>query len=128
MKRVVTALMLMLFVGASSAWAQCRDGGTIRFQRGKTSATLSGKVSAARAVCYKFRARAGQTLAVSLNSPGGRVRLDVVPDAFDVDDAVVSDTTSWEGKINGDYGDDYIISVHLPGRGSDAFTLKVTIK
>ena len=128
MKRLDTALTLMMFVGTSAAWAQCRDGGSIRFQRGKTSATLSGRVSAARAVCYKFRARAGQTLAVSLTSPGGRVRLDVIPDAFDVDDAVASDTTSWEGKLNGDYGDDYIISVHLPGKGSDAFTLKVTIK
>lgn len=128
MKRLITALVLVLFVGASAARAQCRDGGGIRFPRGKTGATVSGRVSAAKAVCYKFRARAGQTLAVSLTSRAGRVRLNVIPDAFDVDDAVTSDTTDWQGVLKGDYGDDYIITVHLPGKGSDTFTLRVSIR
>ena len=126
MKKLI-ALLFTLLISASTVWAQCREAGSIKFQRGQTSATVSGKVSAAKAVCYKFRARAGQTLTASLASPNKRVRFSIVPDAFDVDDEVTGDTTSWQGKLNGDYGDNYIISIHVP-KGSDTYTLKITTK
>ena len=127
MKKFIIALLFTLFVGASIGWAQCREAGSITFQRGRTTATVKGKVSAAKAVCYKFRARTGQTLTASLTSPNKRVRFSIIPDAFDIDDEVTGDTTNWRGKLNGDYGDDYIISIHLP-KGSDSYTLKIAIK
>ena len=127
MKKLIIALLFTLIVGASNVWAQCREAGSIKFQRGQTSTTVSGRVSAAKAVCYKFRARAGQTLTASLASPNKRVRFSIIPDAFDIDDEVTGDTTSWQGKLDGAYGDNYIISIHMP-KGSDTYTLKITVR
>ena len=124
MKKLTMALLFTLFVGVSTVWAQCREAGSINFQRGETSATVKGTVSAAKAVCYKFRPRRGQTLTATLTSPGKAVRFSIAPDAFDADEEV-TDTTNWQGKLKGDYGDRYIISVHVP-KGSDTYTLVIS--
>ena len=126
MKRRAVALLCLLLLGASTAWAQCREGGSIRFPRGRTSTVIKGRVTAARAVCYKFRARPGQRLIAHLTSPGKRARFSLLPDAFDTEE-IVSDTSDWEGELDGSYGNDYILSVYLP-KGSDTFTLEVTIR
>ena len=130
MRRIAAALMLALLVGGPAAWAQCRDGGSIRFPRGRTSTVIKGRVSAARGICYKFRARGNQRLIAHVTSPSKRVRFTVVPDYFDamwLEGA--NDVTDWEGELNSPAGDDYFISVNIPkGRGSDTFTLELTIR
>ncbi|MFN2501573.1 MAG: hypothetical protein ABR530_06140 [Pyrinomonadaceae bacterium] len=120
-------MFAVLVFGVSSGAAQCREAGSIRLAREATTATVTGNVSAVRAVCYKFRAQAGQTLAAALTSSNGLVRFSIQPDAFDVDDEVTGDTTSWRGKLKGDYGDKYIVSIRTR-RGTGRYTLTVTFK
>ena len=127
MRKLIFLLFFTLAVSASTVWSQCRSAGSIKFPRGQSTATVAGKISSARAVCYKFQARTGQTLTASLLSPGGRVRFSIIPDAFDIDDEVTGDTTNWQGKLDGSYGDEYIVSIHVP-KGSDTYSFKITIK
>lgn len=127
MKSFLTGLFFVLVLGAATARAQCREAGTISVARGQTSATVKGKITSARAVCYKFRARAGQTMSAVLTSSNKYARFSIQPDAFDVDAEVAGDTTSWTGKLPGSYGDDYIVSIYA-SRGSGTYTLKVTFR
>ncbi|HVF47520.1 MAG TPA: hypothetical protein VNA17_08145 [Pyrinomonadaceae bacterium] len=127
MKGFLTGLFFVLVFGASTARAQCREAGSINVARGQTSATVKGRITSARAVCYKFRARAGQTMSATLTSSNRQARFSIQPDAFDVDDAVTGDTTSWSGKLKGDYGNDYIVSIQML-KGSGTYALKVTFR
>jgi len=126
MKKLIFALVLALLVGVSAALGQCREAGSIKFQRGLTNATVTGTVTSAKAICYRFRALAGQTVTASLKSPSTRARFSIAPDAEDADLAV-TDTTSYVGKLESNYGDKYILSIHVP-KGSASYTLKVEIK
>lgn len=126
MKSLVFSLFLFLLfcVGAN---AQCREAGTIRVPKGQTTATVSGSLTAAKAVCYKFRGKAGQAVSAVLSSPNKSMRFSIVPDAFDVDDEETGDTTSWTGKLSGNYGDKYIVSIHT-SKSSGSYVLKMTFK
>ena len=127
MKGFLTGLFFVLVFGAASARAQCREAGTINVARGQTSATVKGTITSSRAVCYKFRARAGQTMSAILTSSNKQARFSIQPDAYDVDYEVTGDTTSWSGKLKGEYGNDYIVSIHTR-RGSGTYALKVTFR
>ena len=130
MKKLLFVLSFVLFLGVSDVWAQCKNGGQIRFPRGRTSTVIKGRVSAAKNICYKFRARGSQRLIAHLTSPSKRVRFTVIPDFYDamwLEGA--DDVTDWEGELANPANDDYIISVGIPkGRGSDTFTLEITIR
>jgi hypothetical protein len=47
----------------------------IRFPKGRTSATMSGKVSNGGRVCYFAKAQAGQTFNATLSSRSGKVQI-----------------------------------------------------
>ena len=47
----------------------------IRFAKGRTSATVSGRVAAGGRVCYVAGARAGQQLTATISSRSGKVRI-----------------------------------------------------
>ena len=126
-KNLPVAVLFILSLGAISAFSQCRVAGNIAFRHGSTGASVSGRVSSARSVCYKFRARAGQTLSATLTSTSGHALFSIGTDTADVDDDVTGDTTSWTGTLTGDYGNAYLVSIHVP-RGTTAFTLSVDIK
>ncbi len=127
MRKLVAALAIALTLGASNVWAQCREAGPIRFERGRTTGVVKGRVTSARNVCYTVRARAGQRMTVHVTSPGKRVRFNVAGvgdgDVAQIEGAY--DVTDWEGELT--FGDDYVISVGVP-KGADTFTLEVTIR
>ena len=54
-----------------SAWADIR----IRFAKGRTSATVSGRVSSGGRICYVAGARTGQQLMATISSRSGKVRI-----------------------------------------------------
>ena len=47
----------------------------IRFARGRTSATVSGRVGSGGRICYVAGARAGQQLTATISSRSGKVRI-----------------------------------------------------
>jgi hypothetical protein len=122
--------LLSIIVGiclAFTADAQCREAGSIRVPKGQNTATVTGTVSASRAVCYKFRGKTGQQVLATIASPNKYVRFSIIPDAYDVDAEETGDTTNWNGRLSGNYGDDYIVSIHT-ARGSGTYTLKMKFK
>ena len=47
----------------------------IRFAKGRTSATVSGRISRGGRVCYMAGARTGQQLTATISSKSGKVRI-----------------------------------------------------
>jgi hypothetical protein len=47
----------------------------IRFPKGRTSATMTGRVGNGGRVCYFAKAKAGQTFAATLSSKSGKVQI-----------------------------------------------------
>ena len=119
----VVTVVLLLLLGGASAGAQC-ESKRVKFQRGSSTAALRGKVSAARAVCYELRARAGQKMSVRLTSTTKTVRFGVAPPGFDRE-PIVEDVTNWEAVL--EEGGEYVISVAVP-KGSAFYTFEVTIQ
>jgi hypothetical protein len=123
MRRAFAVITLALLLCATEAGAQC-ESKRVKFQRGSTTAALRGKVSAARAVCYELRARAGQRMSVRLTSTGKKVRFGVMPPGFDRE-PLAENVTNWEAVLEED--GDYAISITVP-KGSDFYTVEVTVR
>jgi hypothetical protein len=70
MKKLLLTLMVVC-VAATSSWADIR----IKFARGRTSATVTGRVANGGRVCYVAGARRGQTLTATLSSATGKVQI-----------------------------------------------------
>ena len=62
---------LLLFVSAATTFGDI----PIRFAKGRTSATVSGKIAAGGRVCYFAGARRGQTLTADVSSRSGKVQI-----------------------------------------------------
>lgn len=99
----------ILFSVTSQAFADVR----IRFAKGRTSATVSGKIGAGGRVCYVAGARAGQTLTAAVSSRSGKVQI------FESGD------TSY--ALNVEYSGDQSVCVDNL-RGATSYTLIVSIR
>ena len=119
MKRSVStmiALSLMFLLTAGDLAAQSR----IRFRRGATSATVSGRIGVNRGVAganyrsYVLRAGAGQTISATLSSGNGRVWF------------VDNDQTSY--SIHTDSARDYVIRIYNGGANGTNYTLTISIE
>jgi hypothetical protein len=92
----------------------------IRFRRGSTSATVSGRIGVNRGVAganyrsYVLRAGPGQTISATLSSGNGKV-------AF-----AENDQTSY--TIQTDSTRDYELHIYNGGASNTAFTLTVSIE
>lgn len=112
----VLALSMALLLTTADAAAQRR----IRFNRGATSASVSGRIGVNRGVAganyrsYVVRAGAGQTISATLSSGNGRVWF------------VENDQTSY--NINTDGARDYVIRIYNGGANSTSYTLTVSIE
>jgi hypothetical protein len=112
----IVALSLMLVLTTAELAAQSR----IRFRRGSTSATVSGKIGVNRGVAgpnyrsYVLRAGAGQTISATLSSGNGRVWF------------VENDQTSL--TIQADRNRDYVIRIYNGGENNTNYTLTVSIQ
>ena len=62
----------MLLLSFVSAFAQDIR---IKFPKGRTSATMNGRISNGGRICYFARARQGQTFTATVNSRSGKVQI-----------------------------------------------------
>jgi len=85
----------------------------IRFARGRTSATMNGKISNGGRICYIAGAKRGQTLTATVSSATGRVQI------FESGD------TSYTNEI--EYSGDQSVCVDNLGRAT-SYTLSVSIR
>ena len=112
----VIALSLLLVLTAADVAAQSR----IRFRRGSTSATVSGRIGVNRGVAganyrsYVLRAGAGQTISATLSSGNGRVWF------------VENDQTSYTIQTDGTR--DYVLRIYNGGANGTNYTLTVSIQ
>lgn len=132
-KLLVSLLTSALLVGTAvtSAEAAIKH---IQFGKGKSSASVSGKVKGNESIDYVIRAGAGQTMTVDFKASKGAAFFNVLPpgstgEAIFVDsmDAV---GTSYKGVLPSD--GDYIIRIYLMGAAEDSgkpvsYTLTVSI-
>jgi hypothetical protein len=85
----------------------------IRFAKGRSSATVSGRIAGGGRVCYVANARAGQTLTATISSRSGQVRI------FE------SGETGY--RLDVEYSGDQSICVDNY-RGATTYTLTVSIR
>jgi hypothetical protein len=66
---MIRLIATFLFLGTATAWADgCTGIHDIRFPAGKSSTTVEAGIVRAELGCYRFSARAGQTVQVSVTS------------------------------------------------------------
>ena len=117
-KTISTALVLALTIWLSTADLAAQ--GRIRFRRGSTSASVSGRIGVNRGVAganyrsHVVRALAGQTISATLSSRNGKVVF------------VDNDQTSL--SIDTDATRDYVLRVYNGGADSTTYTLTVSIR
>ena len=105
------ALALMLMLSSADVVAQKR----IRFQRGKSSATVRGPIGPGGYTEYVIDGRAGQVMTIEITSGNG---------------AVVVNAGSASGKSFSleMTGGDHLLSVVNTGRRATTYTLTVSIR
>lgn len=117
-KTVSTALALCLMVLLTTADLAAQQ--RIRFRRGSSSATVSGRIGVNRGVAganyrsYVLRAGPGQTISATLSSGNGKV-------AF-----AENDQTSF--SIDTDSTRDYVLNIYNGGANNTSYTLTVSIQ
>jgi hypothetical protein len=119
MKKTIST-MLALAITVLIATAETTAQSRIRFRRGSTSATVSGRIGVNRGVAganyrsYVIRANGGQTISATLSSGNGKV-------AF-----AENDQTSY--TIETDSSRDYEIHIYNGGANNTSYTLTVSIQ
>ena len=132
-KLLVSLLTSALLVGTAvtSAEAAIKH---IQFAKGKSSASVSGKVKGNESIDYVIRAGAGQTMTVDFKAIKGAAFFNVLPPGSTGEALFVGSMdavgTSYKGVLPSD--GDYIIRIYLMGAAEDSgkpvnYTLKVVI-
>lgn len=113
---MILALAVVVLLTTADLAAQSR----IRFKRGSSSATVSGRIGVNRGVAganyrsYVLRAGAGQTISATVSSANGKV-------AF-----AENDQTSY--SIQTDRSRDYVLRIYNGGASGTSYTLTVSIQ
>ena len=105
------ALALILILPSANALAQKR----IRFQRGKSSATVRGPIGGGGYTEYVIEGRAGQVMTIEITSGNGSV-------------VVNAGTASGKSFSIDMTGGDHLLSVVNKGRRATNYTLTVSIR
>ena len=112
--------LLVLAMAVLLATAEATAQSRIRFRRGSTSASVSGRIGVNRGVAganyrtFVLRAGAGQTISATLSSGNGRV--------FFVENDQTSYTTETDSPR------DYVLRIYNGGARNTTFTLTVSIQ
>lgn len=107
----VVALLLVLVVSSADVLAQKR----IRFQRGKSSATVRGPIGPNGYTEYVIDGRAGQVMTIEITSGNGSV----------VVNAGTASGKSFSVEMT---GGDHLLSVVNTGRRATNYTMTVSIR
>jgi hypothetical protein len=127
-------LLVCLLAGAllSGAALTTEAAKQIAFGKGKSSASVSGKIQGSNDVDYVIRASAGQTLTVDFKAGKGAAYFNVLPPGSSGEAIFVgsSEGNHFKGTLPSD--GDYTIRVYLMGGAKDSgkpinYTLKVSI-
>lgn len=133
-KLLVCLLTSALLVGSSLTTAEAAAK-QIQFAKGKTSASVSGKIIGDDSIDYVLRAGAGQTLTVDFKASKGAAFFNVLPPDTNAEALFVGSMDAvgnhFKGALPSD--GDYIVRVYLMGGAKDSgkpvnYTLKVAIK
>ena len=119
------SVVLGVVAAATSAPAQQETVRRIRFERGRTSATVSGAAVRGTRDCYLVGARRGQKMTLRLSSLESNAAFDIHAPGHKGRLNTTDDTTIWEGRLPA--SGDYPVSVG-PVRGNATYTLEVTIE
>ena len=127
---MAAALLVMLLLPVPPARAGKEQ--RVRFQRGRTTAILKGKLprETAEYDAYIVRGRAGQTLAVHLATGDKQAFVKVFAmELGPTEDMLTPEEgdiiQDWSGKLP--VAGDYSVQVYTDGKGGD-YTLEVTIR
>ena len=107
----ITAVALTLILSGADLMAQRR----INFLRGRSSATVGGKIGARGYQEYILRGRAGQLMSIEITSGNGAV-------------IVNAGTASGKSFSLDMTGGDHLLSIVNTGRGATSYTLTVSIR
>ncbi len=101
---------------AASAWAFAADGiasRPLQFAKGASSATVKGTLKGDKTIDYKLRAKAGQTMSVTLKTSNGANYFNVLPPGSTGEAIFVGSTSGneWTGPLPAD--GEYTVRVYL---------------
>lgn len=113
MKKIFAKILILVMVVLSISEITSAADTRIRFARGRTSATVTGRVGTGGRVCYVANARAGQILTATVSSRTGQVMI------FE------SGETSYRLEV--EYSGDQSVCVDNL-RGATAYSLTVSIR
>ena len=106
------ALALGLAVAGASLAADGIESRPLQFAKGASSATVKGSIAGRQTIDYKLRAKAGQTMTVSLKSGNAGLAFNVLPPGSkDVAIEGAIGLQDWSGTLPAD--GDYTIRVYL---------------
>ncbi|MDH5208579.1 MAG: hypothetical protein OEW34_08065 [Burkholderiaceae bacterium] len=103
----------VLFVGSRVLAADSIEVRPLHFAKGASSATVKGSLTGSKTIDYKLRARAGQTMTVSLKTANTANYFNVLPPGSK-DVAIFVGSTSgneWTGQLEAD--GEYTVRVYL---------------
>lgn len=130
MKKLLVCLLAGALLTGTALTAEAAK--QIAFGKGKSSASVSGKIQGSNDVDYVIRASAGQTLTVDFKAGKGAAYFNVLPPGSTGDAIFVgsSEGNHFKGTLPSD--GDYTIRVYLMGGAKDSdkpvtYTLKVGI-
>ena len=119
MKRLFLLSVTILLLTGAAYSQKCQD---IRFARGRTSTIVNG-VTSRGYLCYRVRAKSGQSITMHLDSPDPKVKFSLRQDYYDAD-FTAQDVRDWEGET-GDV-DAYLVSIG-GSKAARKFSLSVVI-
>lgn len=135
MKKILKSYMLLASIAAlicifafdASAQYRAQDkvtvNKTVRFQRGKSSAVLRGKITRGATHQYRLRAAAGQEMAVVLKT-GNRTSFTI----YNLNVGILESADGvWQALVELPETGEYIIEIGTDA-GAANYTLEITIK
>ena len=130
MKKLLVCLLAGALLTGTALTAEAAK--QISFGKGKTSASVSGKVKGSDDVDYVLRASAGQTMTVDFKASKGAAYFNVLPPGSTGEAIFVGSSEGNHFKAALPSDGDYTIRVYLMGGAKDSdkpvtFTLKVSI-
>ena len=117
--KVLIVAMIVVSLATNSLAQQTR----IRFERGRSAATVSGVIAAGGTRAYVLSVSRGQTMTVQVTSDNNRIDLDV-----DGPDGHIEYGDNGYSQVYINRTGDHFITISNSGRAQTKFSLTVTVR
>jgi len=130
-KLLVCILAGFLLFGTTTVWAEAGiQQKQVQFKKGKSDATVSGKITGHETLDYQLRANAGQTMTVDFKASKGAAYFNILSPGSDAIFVGSSSGYHFKGELPADGV--YTVRLYLMGGAKDDnktvnYTLKVNI-